>query len=210
MAVRRADAAYNDARILDAAREVFGEQGANAPVSAIARRAGTGIGSLYRRFPSKESLFRQLLLATIDDSRERAERAMDVSDPWAALRDFVLGCVDSGGLPADPGPLAVTDELVDASRRAREAVAALLRRAQDAGVARGDVNAHDVVTIITQLRRLRASAGNARIPSPSHDRFHRIVVAGLRAHDDGIEDLGPGPVDWAEIRGAWVVDAGDP
>src|SRR4029453_8643297 len=86
---RRGQAAHNDERILTAAREVFIAD-ADAPISAVASRAGVGISALYRRYPSKEDLLRQLCADGLRLYVEEAEAALaDDGDPWEAFAAFL-------------------------------------------------------------------------------------------------------------------------
>src|SRR5260370_40005516 len=78
----RADAARNRAAIVSVAREVFAEQGLEAPLEAIAARAGVGIATLYRRFPTREKLVAVALVEKVAEYAEAAEQAMAVADPW--------------------------------------------------------------------------------------------------------------------------------
>lgn len=200
---RRADAARNDARILAAARDVFVELGAEAPVSVIAERAGVGMGTLYRRYPSKEDLIRALSLATMEDTRKAAEEAYAHPDPWQGFVTFIDTCVEAGvdGSPRLTGSFAVTDEILQASRRARDAVQRLVERAQAAGALRDDVNAHDVVLVLHVLRELRV-AHRDRDPG-LRQRFTAIVLDGLRA--DAARPLPAPPATWADVVRAWHV-----
>ena len=91
---RRGQAAQNDERILAAAREVFVAD-ADAPISAVASRAGVGISALYRRYPSKEDLLRELCRDGLRLYVEEAEAALaDDGDPWEAFAGFLRRIVD--------------------------------------------------------------------------------------------------------------------
>src|ERR1700752_580695 len=86
---RRAQAARNDEAILQAARDVFIAD-ADAPIAAVAQRAGVGISALYRRYPSKEDLLRQLCRDGLRLYVEEAEAALaDTGDPWEAFAGFL-------------------------------------------------------------------------------------------------------------------------
>src|SRR5215212_8992754 len=92
---RRAEAARNDRRILDAAREVFTAD-PGAPVSAVAERAGVGISALYRRYESKEDLLRRLNAEGLGRYVAVVEAALaDDGDPWETFSEFVLRAVDA-------------------------------------------------------------------------------------------------------------------
>src|SRR5437762_3161463 len=92
---RRAQAARNDRRILDAARAVFTAD-PGAPISAVAARAGVGIGALYRRYASKEELLRRLCADGLQRYIAEAEAALaDQGDPWTAFATFMRRIVDA-------------------------------------------------------------------------------------------------------------------
>src|SRR5215212_5097901 len=92
---RRAEAARNDAVILDAARAVFVAD-PKAPISAVAGRAGVGIGALYRRYGSKEDLLRRLSADGLRVYTAAVEDALaDDGDPWAAFAHFMRRVVDA-------------------------------------------------------------------------------------------------------------------
>src|SRR5208282_6580177 len=85
----RADAARNRAAIVAVAREVFAEQGLAAPLEAIAARAGVGIATLYRRFPTREKLVAAALTEKVAEYAEAAEQALAAADPWVGFAGFV-------------------------------------------------------------------------------------------------------------------------
>ena len=85
----RQDAQRNRERILDAARETFKEQGLDAPLEEIARRAGVGIATLYRRFPTRDTLIEEVFVETISSFREAAEAALLIEDAWTAFSTFI-------------------------------------------------------------------------------------------------------------------------
>src|ERR1700758_2922171 len=85
----RADAARNRAAIVAVARDVFAEQGLEAPLETIAARAGVGIATLYRRFPTREKLVAAALVEKIAQYARAAEQAVDDPDPWAGFAWFV-------------------------------------------------------------------------------------------------------------------------
>ncbi|WP_323384412.1 TetR/AcrR family transcriptional regulator [Streptomyces calidiresistens] len=93
----RTDARRNLHHVVTAARDVFGELGYDAPIEEIARRARVGVGTVYRRFPTKGSLIRHIVGEETRRLTERAERALDEEgDPWAAVEGFVRDAVASG------------------------------------------------------------------------------------------------------------------
>ena len=91
---RRREADRNDVRLMRAARAAFAELGWDAPVSEIARRAGIGMGSLYRRYPSKEALAQRMRVLAMDRLTEQATAASARHpDPWTAFTAFLRDAV---------------------------------------------------------------------------------------------------------------------
>src|SRR5437667_8835189 len=110
---RRAEAERNDALVLAAATEVFLEQGYDAPMSAIAERAGVGMGSLYRRYRSKDELARRLCTDSMEMTLSVAERALaEEPDGWSALCRFMNDAVrgGAGALSGMAGAFPVSEE----------------------------------------------------------------------------------------------------
>src|ERR1700756_2007672 len=81
----RADAARNRERVLAAAREAFAEYGRDAQMEDVARRAGVGVGTVYRHFATKEALVDALLETRFRQAMERAREALALEDPWEAV-----------------------------------------------------------------------------------------------------------------------------
>ena len=120
---RQGQARRNDARILEAAREVFLED-PEAPISAVAARAGVGIGALYRRYASKQDLLRQLARDGLRRYLAEAEVAIaDEGDAWAAFAAFMQRILDSDVLAITinlAGTFTPTDDLMADSTRAED------------------------------------------------------------------------------------------
>ena len=150
----RADAARNAERILRAAREVYGELGADAPIEVIARRAGVGERTLYRRFPTKGDLISAALDQSIAEALTPAiEAARRDKDPMRGLVQLIEAAISLG---------AREHNLLTAARRAgslrsdisaelNAALGELTRRGQQAGVIRPDLVADDMPRIIAML-----------------------------------------------------------
>lgn len=198
----RVDAQRNLEHVLRAAREVFGELGYGAPMEDVARRARVGVGTVYRRFPSKDVLVRRIAEEETARLTEQARTALgQEEDPWAALSRFLRTSVASGaGRLLPPQVLRVTPESERGEARVpqqRESalgvaspggestgVAALLTvvgrlvdRARDAGELRTDVSVADVLLVI-------ATAAPA-LPDPAQQaaasaRLLEILLEGLR------------------------------
>ncbi|MGH3315134.1 MAG: TetR/AcrR family transcriptional regulator, partial [Nocardioidaceae bacterium] len=91
----RADARRNQQQVLDAARDLFIERGIECPLEEIAKRAGVGIGTLYRRFGDRGALVKAVLLAALDQSRESAERVLGAgADGLDAVADYLREMLD--------------------------------------------------------------------------------------------------------------------
>ena len=99
---RRADAQKNRERILRAAEEVFAAEGIAVPIDVVAERAGVGVGTLYRNFPTKEALFEAIVMSTLQGLLDRALQAADDSDPagsfYSFLEDFTSVAVNKRDL----------------------------------------------------------------------------------------------------------------
>ncbi|OAT69247.1 hypothetical protein AWB85_22450 [Mycobacteroides immunogenum] len=153
----RADAARNRRRILDAARDVFLAQGLDAPLDAIVRRAGVGSGTLYRRYPDREALVRDLtgdLLVRLEGVAEAAAAGGD--DAFAALRRFLHGAADlriGAVMPVLLEGLVVDDELVRIRTRTASTVGALIDAAHQSGRLRPDVGMGDLILLSIRLAR---------------------------------------------------------
>jgi AcrR family transcriptional regulator len=151
----RADAERNRQRILEAAAQVFTERGFEATLDDVARRAGVGVGTVYRRFPSKACLADALFAGRIDALVDLAESAQGQPDAWQALVTFLEHAAET--LSDDRGLRQILmyaavhgheDERVAYAReRMRPAVGSLLKRAQAAGQVRGDLAATDIPLI---------------------------------------------------------------
>ncbi len=155
----RADAERNRRRILDAARKVFAEHGLGVGVDAVARAAGVGVGTLYRRFPTKQDL----LAAVIEDGVCRLADAVDQieseDDPWQAFEDTVRAFAET--IARDRGFYEVihgTPEFIPIARESKErllgTVGRILSRAQEAGVVRDDVVADDIAVLSQVAARM--------------------------------------------------------
>ncbi|MDR0343366.1 MAG: TetR/AcrR family transcriptional regulator [Nocardiopsaceae bacterium] len=179
---RQAEAARNDRLLLDAAREVFAAQGAGASVAAIAGRAGVGIGSLYRRYATKQELQQHLCVLAMEQASEAAERGLAADDAWAGLAGYIGDCVafGTGALAPLAGQIPVSERMWQTARRGRQLADRLVARAHQAGVLRADVTALDISLLMELFSR------RSPIRAPGQDQAHRqrllaIALDGLRA-----------------------------
>ncbi|MFC5828941.1 TetR/AcrR family transcriptional regulator [Nonomuraea insulae] len=202
MTTRKDIAERNDRTLLQAARDVLAEDGAHASVAAIATRAGVGIGSLYRRYKTKEELFQRLSLLSLEHWNEAAEQGLADPDPWAGLAAFINGCVafGQGSLGPVAGTIEVTQEMSAKARRGDELLDELVRRAHQADVLRRDVAAVDISLLIEQFGRspvvdqLRKQGRGDLLPAAAEARRRLIAIAldGLRPGHSPLPGSPPG------------------
>jgi AcrR family transcriptional regulator len=206
---RRGQAAKNDERILRAAREVFiGD--ADAPISAVASRAGVGISALYRRYPSKEDLLRQLCRDGLRLYVEEAEAALaDEADPWLAFAAFLRRIVD-----ADTHSLTVrlagtfepTADMFADALRSGELNEKLIARTKASGDLRADVRSEDLALILEMVAAIRPGIfGDEARTSELRQRYLSLCLDGLRAKDNPL--VGAAPTG-EELGRRWVRRAG--
>ena len=153
----RADAARNVERILRAAREVYGELGADAPIEAVARRAGVGERTLYRRFPAKADLVRAALDQSIaEDLTPAIEEAQRNDNPLLGLAQLIEAAISLGArehhlLTAAYRSGSLTPDI---QISLNEALNELARRGQQAGLVRADLVADDLPRLIAMLHNV--------------------------------------------------------
>ena len=178
---QRADAQRNRARILEAAESVFAAEGIEVPVDTIAVKAGVGVGTLYRHFPTKEKLCEAILLDRLAALTLDAQALADASDPAAAFFGYLEHIVEEGAAKRDlmvavmGAGLEFEVTSAEIKDGLREAVAALLVRAQAVGAVRPDVTADMVVSLVGATCQAAAHAAG----TPAGDLL-AIVCDGLR------------------------------
>jgi AcrR family transcriptional regulator len=179
----RADALRNREHILRAAADLILERGPTTPMELIARRAGVGIATLYRHFPDRTVLLRQVALDTLRSSAEVARKALaEEPDAFTALARFMHDAIDlriGAVMPVLVDRLEMDDELLEARRVSREAHDALARAAHEEGSLRRDVTAGDIGLLIVRftppLQGLLSAEDNRRL---SH-RHLELMLDGL-------------------------------
>jgi AcrR family transcriptional regulator len=181
----RADALRNRERIVTAAREMFTEFGPDVPLDEIARRAGVGNATVYRNFPDRDALVREVVCSVMDRTVRAAEQALaETGDAFEALERFVHVSADERITALCPMISSTFDEhhpdLEAARERVERIVGELMDRAKEAGLLRPDVGVGDLLVAVAQLSRPLAGTGCL-----SADRFvHRhlqLFLDGLRA-----------------------------
>lgn len=175
----RRDAVRNHHRILDAAREVLGECGAHANMEEIAARAGVGVGTVYRRFASKDALIDELLRLAMDEVLAATDTALARTD-GCGLEEFLRAIGRSFADHARYADLLL-ERRADgvAAGRVRTAVDELTARARTAGTVNQDTTVGDVLALIWAMRGLVQTAGG--VAPDAWQRFLDIHLAGLRS-----------------------------
>ncbi len=194
---RQAQARRNDLAVLDAARDVFSVQGADAPISAVAQRAGVGVGTLYRRYGSKTELLQRLCLLAMEQALVAADAALNAADPWTGLASYVTACVElrSGALGALAGYVDVTDEMQATAGRGIVALSQIVTRAQRAGSLRADITPLDISYLIETFSRRPSALSDSPAPEAASAREERNVRDRLLAIAlDGLRPGAPAPL----------------
>lgn len=199
---RRAEAARNDGLILEAAREVFVTD-PKAPISAVAERAGVGIGALYRRYGSKEDLLRRLSADGLRVYTAAVEEALaDGGDPWVAFTNFMRRVVDADTHSLTlrlAGTFTPTEELYRDSERAQRLNVKLLERTRAAGAIRSDIVVGDIALLLEQLAAVRV--GDEERTRQLRHRYLAVLLEAL--HAPSRSQLPGPPPSWEEIDWRW-------
>lgn len=183
-APRRRDARRNRRLLVEAGHEVFTEQGLQAPLDVIARRAGVGNATLYRHFPTRAALVDAVFRDQLTGTADAGDRARAAADPWTGLNDYLRAVFDA--LAADRGTndLMTThvegiDALDAVHAHNRQTIELLLERGRQAGAIRADVVTEDVLFALAALGR----AVPALTDVTTTDAWHRplaLLLDGLR------------------------------
>jgi AcrR family transcriptional regulator len=204
----RSDAERNRRLVLEAAAEAFAEQGLDVGMAEIARRAGVGNATVFRRFPTKDALVEAIVDEKIADVIAAAERAAQIEDPWDSLVDVLetiaaLQARDHGFFEATEEFMLRHPDLLRRHRPVYEAVDRLVVRAQDARVVRDDVTTLDLLGLVK---------GSVVCLPPSRDlrddgwrRYLSIMLDALRP--EAATPLPVPPVTYEEIEAALIGDA---
>jgi AcrR family transcriptional regulator len=180
----RRDAQRNQDLIVAAARDAFASQGLDTPVEEIARRAGVGMGTLYRRFPSKEDLIDAVLADAFEQYIEAAEHALTLDDAWEGFANFLERALalhaENRGLKDVVATHRHGRDRANAMRaRLRPLVTRLIRRAQEQGGLRADFTREDIPLLLWTGGRVIEAGGT--IAPELWRRYLGLMLDGLRA-----------------------------
>ena len=191
----RADAERNRLRILSAAAEVFAERGLDVSLDDIADAAGVGVGTVYRRFPSKDDLIDALFHAKIGEVEAAAHAALAIEDPWDGFEHFLREACrvhsrDSAMKDVLLAGACGRERVAHARSRIAPIAMKVVQRAQDAGVLRSDLGPFDMPMMQLMVATV---AQRTRDVSPEYwQRAVTILVDGLKTRRDDVTPM-PGP-----------------
>jgi AcrR family transcriptional regulator len=178
--VLRADAQRNLGLILEAARDAYAEVGPDVTIDEIARRAGVGHGTVFRRFPTKDALRAAVIRARLEELLAKAKALLEEDDVGAAVEAFVWAVAEScrhdRALFEGIEKCESFAEVSEAKHELHDTVNKLIRRAQRAGAVRRGLDAHDVGALVGAA--IQASMYAER--DDAWRRYIRVVLAGLR------------------------------
>ena len=204
---RRAEAARNDVRILDAARAVF-LANPTAPIADVARRAGVGISALYRRYPSKEALLRELardgLTRYIADLRAALDEDSDAWDVYCRCMRRIVDGQSQALAQRVAGTFRPTPALGRLARDASALANEVHDRTQRAGALRADVSPADIVLILEMISFVD-------LPGPNRGQRlrHRYLALLLHSlHASGAAALPEKPASEADLTARWTPESG--
>jgi len=188
----RRDAERNRQRILKAASEAFNERGLEVSLDEIARYAGVGVGTVYRRFRTKEELVEALFMDRLDAVAAIADDAFEVADPWSGLVSFMERMAElmAGDLGLRQMLMFAAygrDLVAIARQRNAPLVERLVQRAQAAGQLRADVRPTDIPFIVFMLTEAThlVNAANPDI----WRRYLTLILDGMRPGREGVTPL---------------------
>jgi AcrR family transcriptional regulator len=179
----RADAVKNRTRILDAAEEIFATEGVSVPIDTVAERAGVGVGTLYRHFPTKEALFEAIVMARLETLLESAKAYADADDPGDALFSFLHELAEQASAKRDLfdalGSAGIDiksacAEMVDEMKRS---IDVLLQRGIAVGAVRSDVSTDEMMGLVVGTCQ---AGGHSGYDDAILLRMVGIVCDGLR------------------------------
>lgn len=197
----RADAQRNRVRILDAAQAAFAERGLEVPLEEVAVRAGVGIGTIYRRFATRDDLIAACFEARVAEYARAAEEALEKPDAWSGFAAFVericaMQAADRGLKDVLTRTFPTAKQLEAHRTRGFELMVRLIERAQAEGTLRADLVTEDIVLLLMANAGVVQGAGSA-VPD-AWRRFVGLMLDGF--HADGASPLPPPPTPRRMLR----------
>jgi AcrR family transcriptional regulator len=180
----RADAVKNRQRILEAAEATFASEGLAVPVDTVAERAGVGVGTLYRHFPTKEALFEAIVMTRLEDLVAEAASAADAEDPTAALFAFLRHFASQASAKHDlfdamgAAGFDIKSQCAETVDDMKRAVDRLVARVKAAGDIRSDVGSEEILGLIMGTCQ---AAQNSGLDDAASQRMIDIVCDGIKA-----------------------------
>lgn len=190
----RSDALDNRERILDAARAVFASAGLNVPMREIARRAGVGPATLYRRFPTKQDLVTEAFTEEMRHCRALADEGLADPDPWHGLQHVIMQACetharDRGFTEAFMTTCPKALDFAENRTYALKAIAELARRAKESGHLRPDFVLDDLIMMLMANRGIQAGSTAARVAASR--RFAAFVIQAFATSPNQHDPLPP-------------------
>jgi AcrR family transcriptional regulator len=179
----RADAVKNRRRILEVAEEVFAAEGVSVPIDVVADRAGVGVGTLYRHFPTKETLFEAIVMTRLTDLIETADARADDGDPVEALFSFLREFARQASAKHDlfdalvAAGVDIKSQCTEMIDDLKQRVDLLLQGAVEAGAVRADVSTEEVFGLLIGACQVASHSATGDV---SRDRMVDVVCDGLR------------------------------
>jgi AcrR family transcriptional regulator len=198
----RKDAERNRQRILDAARELFAQEGVGVTLNDIAHHAGVGVGTVYRRFPDKAELIEELFEQQVTELVGLMEEALEDPDPWRGLTGFLrrnleLQSRDRAFREIIVGTPEAAQRMQQIRARMFPLGAQLVQRAKEAGALRADFEPSDVPMMFLMLTTLLDAA--REVEPELWRRYLEIFIQGLRADPAPPEALATPPLDGQQV-----------
>ena len=188
----RADAVKNRARILEAAEEIFATEGISVPVDRVAERAGLGVGTLYRHFPTKEALFEAIVVSRLEQLLELVRAQCAAQDPGPALFSFLREFAGQASAKRDlfdalgSAGIDIKSQCFETMDEMKRNIDVLRQRAVDVGAVRSDVSSEEMIGLIVGTCQ---AGGHDGIDEAAVQRMVEIVCDGLRAPVSSSPDI---------------------
>ncbi|MFI6394457.1 TetR/AcrR family transcriptional regulator [Nonomuraea sp. NPDC050547] len=181
----RADARHNRRRILEAAGDLFAARGLDVPMAAIARRAGVGVATLYRRFPTREALMAEVFREHLGACVGTIDEALEDPDPWHGFRTFIetlcaMNAVDRGLAAAFLSEFPGAVDFGRERERAERGFAELVRRAKASGRLRAEFERSDLSLILMATDGITAASAETAVAAA-----RRLAALMLRSFHTG-------------------------